>query len=304
MQFIVTRHATIDIGSNTILLLIADITPDGRVQPVLETGRTTRLARKLTAGRRLHETSVQHSIETLHYFVSLCHEYGVHDIVAVGTQALRLAQDAQNFLRRVKTECGVVVRIISFEEEAHLSYLAVERDPSMPAPAAVIDVGGGSTEFLLPLTEPKAITIPLGSVRLTERYVSSDPPGPDELARIDQSLRGRLRNVPTKVDGDLVGIGGTLVTMAMIHAAHVTFDPRKVHGMRLTLDSVHRIVERLAGVALIDRRKIIGLPADRADIIVAGAMIVRAAMTHLDRQELCVSSRGLRYGLLYQHALE
>jgi len=296
-------YAAIDIGSNTILLLIADITPDGRVRPILDTGRTTRLGRQLTAGRRLDETSVRHSMETIHSFVSICHQYAVDDIVAVGTQALRLAQDAQDFVTRLKNECGLVVKIISFEEEAQLSYLAVERDPFMPAPAAVMDVGGGSTEFLLPLADLKAITIPLGSVQLTERYVSSDPPGPEELVRIDRSLRRHLKRVPRTVDGDLVGIGGTLVTMAMIHAAHTTFDPETVHGMRLTRDNVHRVVERLAAANLIDRKKIAGLPADRADIIVAGVMIVRAAMAHFDREVVYVSSRGLRYGLLYQHVL-
>ena len=294
-------YAAIDLGSNSILLLIGRITDDGTLQVVLDTGRTTRLGRGVTAGTRLHEASVQYSLDSMRYFVSICHKYDVKDVIAVGTQALRLAGDAQEFVARVKNDCGLSIRIISFEEEARLSYLAVAGDPSMPAPAVVMDVGGGSTEFLLPSEVPTALTIPVGSVVATEEYLYSDPPGPHQLSGLDEHLRRHLRKLPSHTEGHLVGIGGTLVTMAMIHGAHSRFDPEKVHGMPLTRDTVHRLIERLAAVNLRDRKKIPGLPIDRADIIVAGALIVHAAMTHLDRHEIVVSSRGLRYGLLYEH---
>jgi exopolyphosphatase/guanosine-5'-triphosphate,3'-diphosphate pyrophosphatase len=300
-----TRHAAIDIGSNTILLLIGQITPQGGFEKVMDGGETTRLGRRLQKGGKLDSLSVKKSIAALRRFSSLCKQEGVKEIACVGTNALRMATDADAFCRQVHEECGVSIHIISEEEEARLSYLSVQKDPLMPQDAIVMDVGGGSTEYTFRREEGSmdhlhTISLPLGAVRLTEQFLFHDPPTRDEVQKLQDEIEKILHDIPLVLTGELVGIGGTAVTLGAMHLGMDAFDGEKIHSLHLSINKLRDQVKELQEKDLAARKEIKGLHPDRADIIPAGAMTILATMERLHKDALHISSHGLRYGLFYQ----
>ena len=263
------------------------------------------MGRGLQSGGKLDPVSVKESIEALKRFCSLCEQEGVKEIACVGTNALRMAQDADAFIRQVQKGCGISPRIISEEEEAMLSYLSVQQDPLMPQDCVVMDVGGGSTEYIFRHGESSSdqletISLPLGAVRLTEQFLLHDPPSRNEVQTLQDEIEKVLRDSPPALAGELVGIGGTAVTLGAIHLAQDEFDGEKVHGLQLTINQLREQVEELQEKDLASRKEIKGLPPDRADIILAGAIIILATMERLHKETFYISSHGLRYGLFYQ----
>lgn len=271
----------------------------------MDGGETTRLGRGLQKGGQLDSLSVKKSIAALKRFCSLCEQEGVKDIVCVGTNALRMATDADQFIRQVREECGISHRIITEEEEARLSYLSVQKDPLMPQDAVVMDVGGGSTDYIFRLEDGstdqlQTISLPLGAVRLTEKFLLHDPPSRNEFQKLQDEINKTLLRIPSDQGGELVGIGGTAVTLGAIHLGMDVFDWEKIHGQHLTINELMDQVKELQEKNLAARTEIKGLPPDRADIILAGAMIILATMERLRKDTLRISSHGLRYGLFYQ----
>jgi exopolyphosphatase/guanosine-5'-triphosphate,3'-diphosphate pyrophosphatase len=259
----------------------------------------------LQKGGHLDPLNIKKSITTLKLFCSLCEEERVEEIACVGTNALRIATDADVFIRQVQKECGILPRIISEEEEARLSYLSVQQDPHMPPDAVVMDVGGGSTEYIFRHGEGssdrlEAISLPLGAVRLTEHFLLHDPPTLDEVQKLHDEIEKVLSDIPPALTGVLVGIGGTAVTLGAMHLGLDAFDLEKIHGLQLTLNELIDQVKELQTKDLTARKQIKGLPPDRADIILAGAMIILATMERFQKDALHISSHGLRYGLFYQ----
>jgi exopolyphosphatase/guanosine-5'-triphosphate,3'-diphosphate pyrophosphatase len=271
----------------------------------MDGGETTRLGRGLQKGRKLDPLSVKKSIAALKRLCSLCEEKGALEIVCVGTNALRMAQDADAFIRQVHEECGISIRVINGEEEARLSYLSVQQDPLMPQDAVVMDVGGGSTEYIFRREEGSTdqlhtISLPLGAVRLTEQFLFHDPPTRDEVQKLQDEIEKILHDIPLVLTGKLVGIGGTAVTLGAIHLGLNAFDGEKVHGLQLTINELRNQLKELQEKDMAARKGIKGLPPDRADIILAGAMIILATMEQLQKESFIISTHGLRYGLFYQ----
>jgi exopolyphosphatase/guanosine-5'-triphosphate,3'-diphosphate pyrophosphatase len=299
------RYAAIDIGSNTILLLIGQITHHGSLEVVIDCGETTRLGRGLHRGGELDPLSIKKSIAALKHFYSLSQQEGVSKIACVGTNALRMATDTNKFIRKIQKECNIYPRVISEEEEARLSYLSVQKDPFMPKDAVVMDVGGGSTEYIFRHGESspdqlEMLSLPLGAVRLTEQYLHTDPPSRDECLNLQDKIDKVLREIPPILPGALIGIGGTTVTLGAIHLSQDDPDGEKIHNLRLTINELRGHAKELQQKNLASRKKIKGLPPDRADIILAGGMIILATMERLQKDVLHISSHGLRYGLFYQ----
>lgn len=299
------HYATIDIGSNTILLLIGQITPPGNFEVVQDTGETTRLGRGLQVGGTLDPVSIRASIECLKRFCSRCQREGVLEIEAVGTNALRMARDADQFIQEVQQVCGIAPRIISEEEEALLSFLSVQQDPCMPIKAAVMDVGGGSTEFIfrkgVDQSQPlEFISLPLGALRLTEKFLHDNPPSRDEVTKLRNEIGKAFLHIPLIIEGELVGIGGTATTLGSIHLGLDLFDRERIHGLPLNIDDLKVHVKELQQISLTRRKQIKGLPAERADIILAGALIILSSMERLKKEMIHISCHGLRYGLFYQ----
>ncbi|MCJ7547987.1 MAG: hypothetical protein MUP30_14435 [Deltaproteobacteria bacterium] len=259
----------------------------------------------MLAGGKLDPMSIRASIDCLKRFRSLCQREGVQEIAAVGTNALRMARDTDSFIQQVTKECGITPRVVSEEEEASLSFLSVQKDPRMPSEAVVMDVGGGSTEYIFRTgkgsSQPlQCISLPLGALRLTEEFFHDDPPSHDAFIKLRHKIDETLLGIPPAIEGALVGIGGTATTLGSIYLGLDTFEREQIHGLQLTLDTLRVPVKQLQEKDLATRKQIKGLPAERADIILAGTMIIYCTMERLKKEAIHLSCHGLRYGLFYQ----
>jgi exopolyphosphatase/guanosine-5'-triphosphate,3'-diphosphate pyrophosphatase len=285
--------------------LIGLITPHDTFEVVLDIGETTRLGKGLHVGGKLAPMSIRASIDCLKRFRSLCQREGVQEIAAVGTNALRMARDTDSFIQQITKECGITPRVISEQEEALLSFLSVQQDPFMPTAAMVMDVGGGSTEYTFrtkknPSQPLQCISLPLGALRLTEEFLHDDPPALDEVTKLRNKIDKTILQIPPHREGGLVAIGGTATTLGSMRLGLDVFDRELIHGLPLNIDDLKTHVKELQGKNLTRRKQIKGLPAERADIVLAGAMIILSSMERLKKETIHISCHGLRYGLFYQ----
>jgi exopolyphosphatase/guanosine-5'-triphosphate,3'-diphosphate pyrophosphatase len=297
------RYAAIDVGTNTVLLLVAEKTGSG-FNPVAERSAITRLGKGVDATRRLASEAMERTLEAVGRFAGEARALGAQGLVVSATSAARDAVNGAEFLAAAKDRAGVEVEILTGEEEARLSYLAVATDFAREAgerELVAIDIGGGSTEFIFG-TGPTVrfrTSINIGSVRLTERCIQADPPSAEDLARLDAELCSALAVVP-KPGGQalVVGVAGTVTTLYAIANTIAPYDAARVHGGWLSRDELGRTRSRLAAVPLATRRNTPGLEPERADVIIAGAVLLERALDHVGAAGLRVSDHGLRWGLL------
>lgn len=295
------RFAVIDVGSNSLKLLLADRDETGTFRPYQEFARITRLGEGMHAGR-LREAAMRRTIETLQEFAESSRAAGAEGMAAVGTAALREAVNGDEFVER-STAVGVPVERISGSEEARLSYLAVRLDPHWRGCPliTVIDIGGGSTEIVRGGGEvAERRSMKLGAVRLTEATLHSDPPTIHQIAEASR-IAGELLDevLPQTGAGVAVGVGGTFTNLAAVKIELAEMDPERIHGTHLTVEDVERMSERFAAISHAEREKIPGLDPGRADIILAGTIILGQTLNRLGLDGCDVSARGLRWGILY-----
>jgi exopolyphosphatase/guanosine-5'-triphosphate,3'-diphosphate pyrophosphatase len=300
----VRRLASIDIGSNTILLLVAETAEDGKIFPLKDTERTTRLGRGLASTGRLQPESLKKSLEVIDRYLKICRRMKVDQVLMVGTSALREADNASDLCRAVQCRYGLTVQILSGEQEARFCYRAVEKEMGRDSPLLVMDIGGGSTEIIAGkkgrISDLHSLN--LGAVRLTEAFLRSDPVTEEEFRQMMDHV---TRNLPPLVIGlpkRVVGLGGTITTISAVHRGMERIDPSLLHGSALSLEDVRRQVRLYKGMSHTQRLRIPGLPRERADVILAGASILLGAMNLLGFERLIVSCHGLRHGLLYEIA--
>ncbi len=296
------RYAAIDVGSNTILLLIAEEGDDGRLHTIFDVETTTRLGQGLAKTRGINARAMEESIHAIQRYLSLCRNEGVTEIVAAGTSALREARNRWDFLRRVRGRCGLEVEIITGQEEARLSYLAVARDRKWSSgPLVVMDIGGGSTEWIYGDVDDQVLVFSkdIGSVRLTEQFLTSDPVQEREYKAMASRVRNVLNNIPPAPgDVTLVGIGGTVTALCSVKQGLKEFDPSRIHHGLLTLEDIQGQIEQFKTLPLSERKAIAGLPSERADVILAGGAILLYSLLRLESGRIWVSTHGLRHGLL------
>ncbi len=308
------RIATIDVGTNTILLLVAEVDDDGAFRVLTDRAEIARLGEGVDRTRSLSAAGVERALGVLREYVHACRNFGVEEIAAAGTSALRDALNAKSFLIRLKQEFKLDLRVLSGREEAAYSYLAVQKGLQLDAQdVLVVDVGGGSTEFIW-AKDGKLhgwASLDVGSVRLTERFLASDPARREECDRliqtVDQSLTklladwGALRQVKDESSRlAMVGIAGTFTTLSAVEKGLTHYSHSEVHGSRLTRVEVVRQVELYRASTIAERKRIPGLEPKRADVILAGALAIQRIMTLFDIDEAIVSDQGIRYGLLYE----
>jgi exopolyphosphatase / guanosine-5'-triphosphate,3'-diphosphate pyrophosphatase len=297
------RYAAIDVGTNTVLLLVAERTPSGFI-PVAERGSITRLGKGVDASRRLAAEAMERTLDAVGRFAAEARSLGVQALVVSATSAARDAQNGAEFLAAARARAGVEVEILSGEEEARLSYLAVATDFGAEAAErelVAIDIGGGSTEFIFGtgFSVRFRTSINIGSVRLTERCIRSDPPSTEDLARLKTELNRALGQVPRpRANALVVGVAGTVTTLYAVANGIAPYDAARVHKGWLSREELARTRARLAAVPLAARRSIPGLQPERADVIIAGALLLEQALEHLGAAGVRVSDRGLRWGLL------
>jgi exopolyphosphatase / guanosine-5'-triphosphate,3'-diphosphate pyrophosphatase len=304
------RSAFFDVGTNTILCVIAEIRDTGRFRVLDDMAEITRLGQGVDQTRRISAEGERRSLAVLKRYRSQCDSLGVDEIVAVGTSALRDAENSAEVRARFKDELGFDIRVISGAEEAAYSFLAVQRGLALAAGRLlVIDIGGGSTEFISGDQREmfQALSIDLGSVRLTERFLPSDPVRSEEVARMNLAIDGELARLSEHgIDADpsraLVGIAGTFTTLVAMEKNLACYSRREVHGGTLTLVAVRRQLARLARRSVAERRRLAGLEPERADVIFAGACMLERIMDFYHADRVIVSDQGVRYGLLHEAA--
>jgi len=307
-----SRVAVLDVGTNSVKCLVAEPLPgeEADLRVLSDRVRVTRLGEGLDRTGRLTPEGIGRTLRVLTEMLSEARAAGAERLAMVGTEALRKAANASDFreaLGRVGEEepllRGAELRILSGEEEALLSFRAAASRRDLSGGALVFDVGGGSSELILGDGEGlrKRISLPVGALRLHERFLSADPPGPEAagLARRDAlaALEGGAALFRVARGLPLVGIGGTVTTMASVELGLEPYDPLRVQGFRLTRAAAGAQIRRYAAASLEERRKIRGLPRDRAAIVLAGACLVDALMERAGADSLAVSDRGLRYGV-------
>jgi exopolyphosphatase / guanosine-5'-triphosphate,3'-diphosphate pyrophosphatase len=303
------RLGAIDIGTNTILCVIAALTNDGHVTVLDDLAEITRLGEGVDRTGRINAEGEQRSLQVLRRYIARCQELEVEEIVARGTSALRDAQNSSEVRARFKQELGIEIRVLGGEEEAAYSYLAVKRGLNLGSQELlVIDIGGGSTEFIRSTADGvyRMKSLDLGSVRLTERFLRSDPVRDEECNEMIRVIDAAIQPLCDEwgmADGlTLVGIAGTFTTLAAVEKQLARYSHSEVHGSSLTLGEVRRQVRLYREKTLEERKKIAGLEPKRADVILAGAYVIERIMSLFQLDRVMVSDQGVRYGLLHERA--
>ena len=301
-----TRVAAIDLGTNSARLLVADVEgsgADASLRAVDRRMRITRLGQGVDASRMLHPDAIERNLAVLREFQGVIAGLGVERVRATATSAARDATNRDDFFLPATEIVGAEPELLSGEEEAALSFLGATAGLREPAPYLVVDVGGGSTELVLGTHAPESlVSLDVGCVRLTEAYLHSDPPTPEELSAAVTVVRDHLTEAAGEVQGaasarTLVGLAGTVTTMAAIEQGLPDYDPDLVHHFRLTRAAAEDVFRTLAVEAVDQRRCNPGLEPGRADVIVGGAVIVVCVMRHFGFDEMLVSESDILDGL-------
>ena len=299
-----SRLAAVDVGTNSVLLLVAERGADGAVRPVREEAEITRLGRGVDRTGVLSAEAMEATLEVLARDAALARGEGARALVVTATSAARDARNGAEFLARAAERTGATVEILSGAEEARLSYLAVAEDFAAGAGQAgllAIDVGGGSTELVhgRGRTVLFRTSLDIGSVRLTERCVRGDPPSEAEQEAVRAAVREALATLPPFPREVLVvGVAGTVTSLFAIAHRIEPYDAARVHGGWLSLEEVATVRARLCGVPLGVRRTLPGMQPKRADVLPTGALLFETALRHLGAAGARVSDRGLRWGVL------
>lgn len=313
-------YATIDIGTNSMKLFVGavgnvafDSARSARplVRPIDEALVVTRLGEGLAETGRLSESAIQRNLNQLAALTTRARAAGAQEIAVVGTMALREASNAASFLARAQECCEVTVEIIPGETEARLAFLGIlsglEEVPS--GPVCAFDTGGGSTEFMLGegRTLQDHFSINLGVRAPTERYLRSDPPHLKELSELRLAIADFLAPVAGRIASRsarrLIGLGGTVTTLAAVRDKMTHYDPSRIRGTFLKKKEVERQIQIYARLPLSQKKQIEGLEPERADIILTGACIVAGILEALREDRLEVNERGLRHGLFLDRFL-
>jgi exopolyphosphatase/guanosine-5'-triphosphate,3'-diphosphate pyrophosphatase len=282
--------AVIDIGTNTTRLLVAERDGDGDIVELERRTIITRLGQGVDATGRLADEAKDRVAEAIASYREIIDRVGAGQVVAVATSAMRDAENGPEFRDYLKSKFGVDARTISGDEEARLTFLGATAGRNDDRDTVVIDIGGGSTEYVVgrPSEEPTFHTsTQMGSVRFTERFLKSDPPGEHELQELAEAVRETVPDVKAE---HAIAVAGTATSLAAIDGAE------EVHGYRLNLGACERITAMLAGMPLEDRRNVRDLHPDRAPTIVAGAVILTESVRTLDLGEVEISDRDILHG--------
>ncbi len=303
------RLAAIDVGTNSTKLIVADVSEDGALTVISEQAEVTRLGEGVDATRRLGDAAQTRTLEAISRFAEDARQLGAVQVLGAGTSALRDAENGSDFLADVINGAGVEIEIISGDREAQLAFFAVASDPSLGLsasdPLLVFDIGGGSTELILGDGQGmgRHRSLDVGAVRLTERFLASDPPTDSELALASDCVRDALNTFPVPNSAlRVIGIGGTALNVTAVTLGLTQPDPAAVHALSISQADVAAALARFESLPLAERRLIPGLEPKRADVIVAGALLLDALLTHFRAHHFTLSARGLRYGLLAEYA--
>jgi exopolyphosphatase / guanosine-5'-triphosphate,3'-diphosphate pyrophosphatase len=283
------RVAAVDIGTNTTRLLVADIEA-GRLEEVHRETRITRLGEGVDARGRLLPLPIARVRNALSDYRRTLESLGAERALAVATSAVRDAENGEAFLGEVEWSYGFATRLVSGDEEAELTRRGVAPMPG----TLVADIGGGSTELIV---DDFHVSLDIGSVRYTERFVHSDPPSGEELDECAHAAHTVLDDRVRATAKHALGVAGTVTTLAALDLGLERYERERVHGHRLTISGARAQLERLAALPLAERRELPALEPERAPVIVAGGVILVAILDHFGLDEIEVSERDILDGI-------
>jgi exopolyphosphatase/guanosine-5'-triphosphate,3'-diphosphate pyrophosphatase len=297
------RYAVFDLGSNSIKCVMAEVRPHG-IRILHEESIGTRLAEHLIDTAELRPEAIARTLEALKELRAKAAGLGVERFRAVATSAVRDSRNRREFLRAARAVLGFPVRLLSGSEEAETIFAGVMADPHWRGrDLFILDIGGGSAEWVQGRHGKleKRISLPLGAVRLRERFLHAYPVATDTADLLVETIRGQIAHplAPYALGPRrLVGTGGTITCLVSVHQKLAHFDPRKIDHSSLSIAEVRDLLHGFCELTLDELGKIPGLPAKRADLMIPGTAVVLATMQLLGAKRLHVSVRGLRYGVL------
>ena len=305
------KRASIDLGTNTCLLLVKEDLPSGE-RVLHDESQVVRLGEGVARTGLLNPDAMKRARDCLANYVRIAGNLGVSasEILAVGTAQARDAKNAKDFFSELEASLGLKFQILSGEEEAKATFLGARLPGIVSTQMVVMDIGGGSTELVAMLSSSSPISgesIGIGAVKITEKFLFSDPVTDAEFWNAEEAINQSLAALKSWSQGleskmgatpRFVAVAGTAVTLAMLQMGMTEFVASKIDGITLSRGDVHRLVEELKWRSVLERKQLPGMEVKRADVILAGALIFWRVMEELGFHQVTISTRGLRYGVL------
>lgn len=296
----------IDLGSNTARLVVYFVNGHGIFQEFDNVKRVLRLSNYLGEDGRIDPAGFQTTLDCLRQFKELCDAQNVAEIIGIATAAVRQARNGPELLAAIEQETGIRMRLLSGEEEARYGYLAVTNSMGIET-GITIDIGGGSTEvtYFRDRQLLKSFSFPFGIVTLTKQFLHEETPSQQELNKLTQFLEQQFATQPWLANRKvpLIAMGGTARNLAKIHQHQMQYSMASLHHYTMDASEVADILQRLSDMPLAERKNINGLSKDRADVILAGIAVLHTLLKHAESEQLIISHKGLRDGVLYEMTL-
>lgn len=302
------NYGAIDIGTNAVLLLIADRNAGG-LREVLDVSTITRLGEGITREGRLALPAMERTVKALERYRDLLDTHHTKVLACFGTSAVREAKNGTDFVAMARERTGLDIKVFSEYEEAFYTYLSVKHDPLVKGENLVIvDIGGGSTEISRATREHflDYVSLPVGTVKLTELFIRHDPPLAEELESLRRFVRAQLPARGREDGGPaigaattIVGMAGTMTTLTALILGLGTFDKERIHGFTITVSVLDEWIERLGAMSVSERRALPGMEPGREDLLLQGMILMREIVASLQAKDFVVSTYGARYGVMH-----
>ncbi len=295
-------YAVIDVGTNSVKFNISERRADGSWRTIVDRGEVTRLGEGIAETGDIAPAAIERTVEAIAGMADEAKRHQASSLVAVGTMGMRTAGNSEHFITRVRERCGVAIEVVPGQEEGRLAYLAVKSGLGLAkGRLTIFDTGGGSTQFTFGHGDAvdEQFSLNIGAVRLTTQHGLGGVLTPAQLEAALAAIAGEFSSLDGRPSPEaLVGMGGAITNMTAVMHGLAVYDPEVVQGSVLSRAEVDRQIELYRSRDVAARRQIVGLQPKRADVILAGACVVRTVMEKLGRDTLSVSDRGLRHGLL------
>ncbi len=301
--------ASIDLGTNSCLLLVqGSLLENGAREALHDESNIVRLGQDLgqevDQNKQFVPKAMERTLNCLKGYAEVVKKFEINpsDVIAVGTAQARDAVNAVEFFKKIEETIGFKFQILSEEQEAFATFMGAALPGMDISKMVVIDIGGGSTEIA---DAKHGESLRVGSVKMTERFFKSDPVTEEEFLRCQSEIDLTLYSVKSVISNQntFVAVAGTAVTLAMLHLGMQEYDPKKIDGFTLHQGDVHRLVEELKCKSIAERKLMVGMEDERADVMLAGGLILSRAMEVLGFHEVIISTKGLRYGVLTSNFL-
>ena len=299
------RMGAIDIGTNSMRLLICDYI-DGELLNRKKFVSTTRIGKGVDENGFIREDAIKRNLDALKEFYDLSKDEGCEELYCIGTSALRDSKNSDDFIKRAKLEVGIDVDVISGDDESNLGFLGVLKGANESKDILVVDIGGGSTEFILGNSEgiKFAKSENVGALRMTEKFLTTDIVDDYEFDMmsefIEREIKDTINYLKEREINKLVGIGGTITSLSAINQELEVYSMEKIHGSEINIDEIEKILQNLKKMTLNDKKTLKGLQSKRADIITAGVKILHIIMKKLELSDIVVSEYDNLEGLICQ----